>query len=187
MFLRSDADFNGGSVRHLAHAIVTCIGTAGLEYATRGIPPVLGGESAYSGFGFTIEPGNLREYEECLRGIAGLPRLSTEQIRAAKLVAFFYFCVMESARYYFCPYFSDREVSEWNALRDNRFWKEVADQFRDAEHVQKMRGQVEELSRFVRDPGWRQYVDLRQFPFLQDGVSAAGVVDLAPNVASNRG
>ncbi len=176
LFLPSGEDFNGRSVGYLAHAIITCVGTAGLEYATLGIPCVVGGECGYDGLRFTIEPRDPREYEACLRRIDTLERLRPEQIRAAKLTAYFYFCVMESARYHFCPKFTDVQISEWNANLNARLWKEAAAQFADAEHLHKLREQVEELSRFILDPEWTQYVNLRQFPFLRDAVEAGDVM-----------
>lgn len=171
-FLEAAADFNARSIRHLARAIVTCIGTAGLEYATQGIPCILGGESAYSGLGFTVEPETPDAYEECLRQIQRLPRLTADRVVTAKLAAYFYFCVMESARYHFCPRFTEVQISEWNAELNARLWKEAAAQFADVEYVRRLREQVEELSRFVLDPEWTQYVNLRQFPFLRDAVGA---------------
>ena len=172
-FLPATADFNARSIPHLAHAIVTCVGTAGLEYATFGIPCILGGESGYSGLGFTIELKTPKAYEACLRQIWMLPRLTAEQVVRAKLAAYFYFCVMESARYHFCPKFTDVQVSEWNASLTARLWKEAAAQFRSLEHVGRMKTQAEELGRFVSDPIWTQYVDFRQFPFLRQYVGGA--------------
>ncbi len=175
-FLPSNADFNGRSVGYLAQAILTCVGTAGLEYAGLGIPCVLGGESGYDGLGFTSEPETPDAYEACLRQIGHLPRLTSEQVVRAKLAAYFFFCVMESARYHFCPKFTDVQISEWNADLNARLWKEAAAQFADAEHVRRLREQAEELSRFILDPEWTQYVNLRQFPFLRDAVGAGDVM-----------
>jgi len=171
-FLRSDADFNARSLRHLAHAVLTCIGTAGLEYATVGIPCVLGGESAYSGFGFTIEPEDEHEYEACLKNIRALKPLSGAQVKAAKIVAYFYFCILQGAVYHFCPYFSDDEVSKWNKASDNRLWRLLVAQLRNEQHVDLMRRQAGRLSDFILDPSWTQYVDLEKFPFLRPSVPA---------------
>lgn len=173
-FLPATADFNARSIPHLAHAIVSCVGTAGLEYATCGIPCILGGESGYSGLGFTIEPETEEAFVACLRRSEQLPRLTTEQVRRAQLAAYFYFCVMESAPYHFCPKFTDVEVSEWNASLTARLWKEAAAQFGSPGHVERMKTQAEELGRFVNDPTWTQYVDFRQFPFLRQDVGGAG-------------
>lgn len=168
-FLHSKANFNASSLRYLADAILTCIGTAGLEYSTFGIPCILGGEGTYSGFGFTIEPADAAEYEACLRHIDQLPRLNENQIKASKIVGYFYFCVMESAKYYFCPFFDDNQIFKWNEVNEHRMWKEAAAKFLDRQHVEKMRNQVEELSHFVCDNSWSQYIDLRKFGFLDNG------------------
>jgi predicted RNA binding protein YcfA (HicA-like mRNA interferase family) len=167
LFLPSDADFNGRSVGNLAHAILTCIGTSGLEYATLGIPCVLGGDSQYSGLGFTLEPRDAGEYTEILHGIDRLERLQPEQIKAAKVTAYFYFCIMESARFHFCPHFSIKEISEWDAERSERLWQAAASGLRDESHRERLRRQIEELGDFVTDAARTQYVNLQQFPFLQ--------------------
>jgi hypothetical protein len=174
-FLPAAADFNARSIPHVAHGIITCVGTAGLEYATCGIPCVLGGESPYSGLGFTIEPDTPEAYEACLRQIVFLPRLSAGQVVRAKLAAYFFFCVMESARYHFCPKFTDSQLSEWNSDLSARLWREAAAQFSDPDHVRRLRVQVGELGRFVLDSDCTQYVDFRQFPFLGEQPRAAGL------------
>ncbi len=166
-FLHSEANFNASSLRYLADAVLTCIGSAGLEYSAMGIPCILGGESAYSGFGFTIEPADTVEYETYLRRIDRLPRLNESQIKASKIVAYFHFCVMVSAEYYFCPCFDDNQIFEWNDVNERRMWKEAAAKFLDRQQVEKMRNQVQELSHFVCDRLWTQYVDFRQFPFIR--------------------
>lgn len=167
-FLDRQADFNARSIPHLAHAILTCVGTAGMEYSPFGIPCILGGESGYSGLGFTIEPKDQEEYAACLRGIASLAQLNQWQIRAAKVVAYFFFCVMESAVYHFCPRFADREISEWNGECERRLWMEAARRFADEDSMRLMKTQIEDLSRFILDRAWTQYVDLKQFPFLSE-------------------
>ena len=48
-FIEGGANFNTSSLRNIADVICTCIGTAGLEYSTYGIPCVLGGKSWYAG------------------------------------------------------------------------------------------------------------------------------------------
>jgi len=167
-FMDRRADFNARSIAHLAHAIVTCVGTAGLEYSTLGIPCILGGESGYDGLGFTVEPKDEEEYAACLKRIDTLERLSEWQIKAAKVVAYFFFCVMESARFHFSPRFTDTEISEWNNNLESRLWKETAEGFTDENSVKLMKAQIEDLSRFILDNSWTQYVDLRQFPHFEN-------------------
>ncbi|OGA36076.1 MAG: hypothetical protein A3G80_00995 [Betaproteobacteria bacterium RIFCSPLOWO2_12_FULL_62_13b] len=168
-FLDRQADFNARSIPHLAQAILTCVGTAGLEYSTLGIPCILGGESGYDGLGFTIEPKDEGEYAARLRRIDSLERLSGQQIRAAKVVAYFFFCVMESAVYHFCPRFTDTEICEWNGECERRLWMEAARRLADEDSMRLMKTQIEELSGFLIDSSWTQYVDLRQFPHFGNG------------------
>jgi hypothetical protein len=77
------ADLNTKSLSLCADALVTVHGTAGLEYSCLGIPAVLAGQPFYSGFGFTIEPDSIEDYEERLLNIHDVGRLSDDQIRAA--------------------------------------------------------------------------------------------------------
>jgi len=168
-FIGSEADFNSRSIVSLAAAIVTCIGTAGLEYATQGIPCVLaGGRASYSGFGFTIEPQSVEAYQTCLQNIGELSALNEEQIRRAKLLAYFSFCVyLDAQNNYFCPYFDSGEIKEWSSAIDRRLWKGAADQFRSVQHVNKMRAQVQEMTNFINDPSWTQYFDTSELPYVR--------------------
>ena len=160
-FLNSEANFNSHSVQYLAKALITCIGTAGLEHALVGIPCVLAGESPYSGFGFTVEPNNAQEYRNCLENIGQLPPLSDMQVKAAKIVAYFFFCLYnEGVNYFFCPQISYKAIYGWNDTYNRQFWKRASAQFQDEEHVEKMKNQVKELSRFILDDSWTQYFDM---------------------------
>ncbi|BAV33531.1 hypothetical protein SCL_1218 [Sulfuricaulis limicola] len=77
------ADLNTKSLSLCADALVTVHGTAGLEYSCLGIPVVLAGRPFYSGFGFTIEPGSIADYERCLLDIHNVGRLSDAQVKTA--------------------------------------------------------------------------------------------------------
>lgn len=176
-FLDGQANFNTGSLRYLAHAVVTGMGTAGLEFSAYGIPCILAGECSYSGFGFTIEPKDAKEYEHCLRHIDHLHPLSSSQVKAAKVVLYFYFCIMGSHPYYFCPCFGDDEISEWRSEYSESLWKKAADNFQNAQHVEKMRRQVQELSRFVCDDSKIQYIDLNRYAFLRSDIAGEDVSD----------
>ena len=109
----------------------------------------------------------LLEYAEVLKGIHRLARISEPQIKAAKLVAFFHFCVMDSVRFHFCPPFTDKEISEWCADYSRRLWKQAAHQFRHEDHVRKLRAQVKELGEFVVEPSWKQFIYLERFPYFR--------------------
>jgi hypothetical protein len=162
-FLAHEKSFNARSVRYLAHAVITCIGTAGLENATFGIPCILGGKSFYSDFGFAIEPEDIKEYERCLRNISQLPKLNQQQIKAAKVVSYFNFCLYNDAvNNSFCPQFDVSELKEWNNELSSELWRRAAEQFQDKRHVEAMISQAQEISRFVSDSSWTQCFDMRQ-------------------------
>jgi hypothetical protein len=82
---------------------------------------------------------------------------------------------MDSAEYYFCPCFDYNQIFEWNDVNERRMWKEAAAKFLDRQQVEKMRNQVQELSHFVCDRSWTQYVDFRQFPFIRGDAPVEGI------------
>lgn len=80
------ADFSPASVLEVANATITVLGTAGLEYPCLGVPSIITGKPFYSGFGFTLEPRQPKEYEAMIRSIPNLPKLSEKQREKAKRV-----------------------------------------------------------------------------------------------------
>jgi hypothetical protein len=72
-------------------AVLTIDGTAGIEYACYGVPPILAGRSSYSGFGFTHEPEYTEAYFRQLDEVGSLPRLSREQQERALVMAYIQF------------------------------------------------------------------------------------------------
>jgi len=165
-FIDGQANFNTGSLHYLAHAIVTGAGTAGLEFAAYGIPCVLAGEGAYSGFGFTVEPQTVEEYEACLRHIDCLKPLRGIRVKAAKMVAYLYFTMSESQTYYFCPYFEGDTISDWKPEHSESLWRTAAANFQDQKISQEMINQVNELSGFICDSSRVLYLDLSKYKFL---------------------
>lgn len=166
VFLNAAADFNALSVRFLADVIVTCLGTAGMEYACVGIPCLLAGESPYSGFGFTIEPDTAEEYEAFLRRLDQIGRLTPEQIKAAKIVMYFELPMMHSARYLFCPLYDYRQIVQ---ITPAKVLADAADWMKDADNNALMH-QVDVLAGFVNDSGRTQYIDFDRHPFMRDAV-----------------
>lgn len=182
-FIPGDADFSTSSLRFVADVVVTAMSTAGLELSAFGIPAVLAAEGAYSGFGFTIEPGTAEAYEEQLRHVAAVPRLTSEQVRAAQLVGYFYFCILAETRYHFCPFVEHTRISGWRQDYTNAFWAAAADAFRNHQAVRALRAQVDELAEFVRDPERIQYVDLERFPIFAVATAGAASVEESAVVA----
>lgn len=165
-FLNYRADFSARSLQHVADAIVTCLGTAGLEYSCLGIPCVLAGESPYSRFGFTIEPQDVVEYEEQLRHIHELQRLNESQIKMAKIVMFFQLSMMQGAPYLFCPYYNYAQIKE---IRADDLWQDAAELMKKGDKA-KMKHQVSTLSDFIRNPSYTQYINLDKYGFMRGGV-----------------
>lgn len=165
-FLNYRADFNARSLQYVADTIVTCIGTAGLEYSCLGIPCVLAGESPYSGFGFTTEPQDAAEYEEQLRHIHELQRLNESQIKTAKIVMFFQLSMMQGAPYLFCPYYDYRQIKE---IRADDLWQDAAELMKNGDKA-RMNRQVNTLSDFIRNPSYTQYINLEKYGFMRGAV-----------------
>jgi len=69
LLLNRNSSFNSSSLRYIAHAIVTCLGTAGLEFSCFGIPAVIAGDNWYSGQGICYEPRTYQAYKELLENI----------------------------------------------------------------------------------------------------------------------
>lgn len=164
VFLDADADFNALSIRFLADAIVTCLGTAGMEYACVGIPCLLAGESPYSGFGFTLEPETAEEYETCLRGLDRLERLKPEQIKAAKIVMYFELPMVHSASYLFCPRYDYRQIVQ---ITPSKVLADAAEWMRSADDNTLMH-QVDVLAAFLNDFGRTQFIDFERHPYMRD-------------------
>jgi hypothetical protein len=83
-YVSYQSDISAATVLNVADAVVTCLGTAGMEMpALRGIPSVIASDTFFDGFGFTIEPKSQSDYFETLKNF--LPRpLSEEQKLKAK-------------------------------------------------------------------------------------------------------
>ena len=92
LFLLPD-DVSAESIRDIADVIVTIGGNAGGEFACFGIPAVIVGEPYYKGFGYTLEPKNIKEYEKVLKNLYKIKRLSDEKIDIAKKVYYLRFGV----------------------------------------------------------------------------------------------
>lgn len=165
-FLNYQADFNAVSLRYIADTIVTCAGTAGLEYSCIGTPCVLAGPSAYSGLGFTIEPKNELEYEDQMKNLANLPRLNEEQIKLAKLALFFQYGIMLNTTYLFCP---DFDFSEIVKNSSKIIWEKAAENM-EKNDQSAMHREVQKYANFFKNRAWTQFVDLDKYPFLQQAV-----------------
>jgi hypothetical protein len=164
-FLNYRTDINSRSIIHIADAIITCLGTAGLEYSCMGIPCVLAGPSTYSGYGFTAEPKDAREYEEQLRNIDKIPRLNEKQIRTAKIITGFMYVMMQGAPYLFSPRYED-----YNKIRNMSFdemLQDIASLMKDGDKSE-MKRQVSIISDFLNNPSYTQFVNLDKYDFMRE-------------------
>jgi hypothetical protein len=163
VFLDADADFNGLSIRFLADVIVTCLGTAGMEYACVGIPCLLAGESPYSGFGFTLEPDTAEEYAAFLHRLDRLDRLTPDQIKAAKIVMYFELPMVHSASYLFCPRYDYRQIVQ---ITPPKVLADAADWMRNADES-ALTHQIDVLTDFLNDFDRTQFIDFDKHPFMR--------------------
>lgn len=122
IFIVSD-DISATSIKDIADAVVTIGGNAGAEYACFGIPAVIVGKTWYVGFGYTIEPETYKEYEDCLRNIGEIKKLTSEQVIMAKKL--FY---LHNRRHYDGNIFDDELANFLNKKYDQMI-EEIALQY----------------------------------------------------------
>jgi hypothetical protein len=116
VYIDEEVPFNQASVPMLADAIVTCAGTAGLEFAAFGIPAIIAAGNSYSGFGICLEPKSRDEYLETLRRAASIERLDKEQVERAKIL--FYLIYNRLIPGYLTGFFPYMNHGEMKALSD---------------------------------------------------------------------
>ena len=125
VFLDADSSFNSKSLLYIADAVITVLGTAGVEFAAAGnIPSILAGPSSYSGFGFTAEPRTRAEYFQTLANIENLEMLTRSQQDIARKV-FLYIQQYSYVPFSWCPSCSYEETKDPNL--DTYYWARIPD------------------------------------------------------------
>ena len=162
-FLGRNADFNARSLRYVADTVVTCIGTAGLEYAALGKPALLAGRGPYSGFGFTHEPATIDEYERLLRSVDSLAPSSEQGQRLARLVLYFQLNIARNTPFPFAPDYSHDQVSH---LDEERFYADTAALLSDYPAADANLA-LRKFAGFIADESATQYVDFDLHPYLE--------------------
>src|SRR5262249_31099882 len=81
-------DVTTSSLFSCVDVLTTGIGSAGIEFASVGIPCIYAGKPYYAECPFVIRPPNKRAYFEALAGIPNLRRLTSDQIKLAKETAY---------------------------------------------------------------------------------------------------
>lgn len=166
IFLTRDEDFSARSIAFLGDVIVTCIGTAGMEYSSIGIPCVLGGRSPYSGFGFTIEPQTKAEYEHTLKRVDQMESLDVKQIRTAQVIMYFELCMALNS-----PLFLVEANHESYGFLDeeygDEFWHTIAQKLSDLD-MEYAKHEIGKLQEFIEDDSLVQYIDLDINDFMRE-------------------
>ncbi|MFC1961615.1 hypothetical protein ACFLWN_01000 [Chloroflexota bacterium] len=118
-------DVSAKSLLDFADYLVTARGTAGLEFSCFGIPCILAGESPYSGFGFTMEPGTKEEYFQLLRNINHVPKLGAEQVIRAKVVAYLCFVLLGAETGFLLKDMPLANMPILGELDEEMVWREI--------------------------------------------------------------
>jgi len=98
-FISQDHVIKSSVVLNVADAIVTCLGTAGVEMpALRGIPSIIASDTFYDGLNFTIKPNTKKEYFEILANMDLKPLSAEQQLRAKCCYLYLYkYCMIPFA------------------------------------------------------------------------------------------
>lgn len=156
-FLDQHQHIARASLARIAHAIVTCNGSAALEFSCRGIPGVVAGNSYYTGFGICHECHTLEAWHEKLGTIATLPRLDEEARTMAKVIFYLTNGDLNAAPYSLLPAFShgERLAATLDELLEHMLKQQPTPEHHAA---------LEALARFIRDERAEQYVDPAVYP-----------------------
>jgi len=88
-------DVNTSSLFHAVDVVVTCGGTAGMEFPCFGVPVLVAARPSYANFSYVISPPTREEYFSEIERLHLLSKLSDEQIREARAVLFTIQSVMQ--------------------------------------------------------------------------------------------
>lgn len=167
-YLDTDASFNTASLRYLADAVVTCTGTAGLEYSTYGVPCLLAGPCWYAKFGFTVDPETPEEFKKRLMEIDSLQPLSDEQVVMAKLLAYFTFELIDPGR------FPDPfgivptiDFCEQKTFPPERIFQKILEARKQSSELDK-KSFIALIDKFIDDPDFIRFWDLNRNPELAE-------------------
>jgi len=116
-FASHKSKISASTVLNIADAIVTCIGTSGVEMpALRGIPSIIAGDSFYDGFGFTIEPKSKEEYFKTLNSLS--PKILSPEQKLRAECCYMYIKKYTSLPFAAGPAFTYEEVKSPQKLRE---------------------------------------------------------------------
>jgi len=78
-----DRNYSGINLKDVADCVVTCVGTAGIEYWAYGIPTITTGDAFYCDWGISYQMRSLKEYENTLKNIRDIKKPSSESAELA--------------------------------------------------------------------------------------------------------
>jgi hypothetical protein len=111
IYIDETVPFNQASVPVLADVIITCAGTAGLEFSAFGIPAIIAANNSYSGYGICKEPLNIDGYLQMLNQIENIQPLGQDVIENAKLLFYLmYNKLIPSFQTGFFPYMNHDQM-----------------------------------------------------------------------------
>jgi hypothetical protein len=143
-------EWGNKSLLKIVSTVLTAHGSAGIEFSTFGIPCVLGGESLYSGLGFSHEPQTRAEYFTALANIQELKPLSQEQMARAKVFTYIYLLLsrVESS---ILP-----DVSKYADYDDDKYLQDAIDLLRRHDPLEEKLG---EMMRIQVEGGYRHMLN----------------------------
>jgi len=152
VLLNHDANINTACLKHIASAVITCIGTAGLEFSCFGIPAILGGKNHYSSYGITINNDSLCDYKSCLLNILSIKKLDENDILKAKILFFLIEGVMRNVELY--------EILP-KLGHDNRksSGSEIMDYIVDSYDKESSKAYIDRLSNYVMSTNYDGFVN----------------------------
>lgn len=133
-----DKDYSGVNVKDFADCILTCAGTAGIEYWAYGIPTVTTGEAFYCSWGISYQMKTLKEYEYTLKNIETLAKPSRQSVELA-------------ARYLIADKNQSNQCDALSKLIYNYRMKEVYTQKKTASHYGVDEDTDHQLGEIVRE------------------------------------
>lgn len=163
-YLGTEVSFNTASLRYLADALVTCTGTAGLEYSTYGVPCLLAGPCWYAKFGFTVDPETPEEFKKQLMEIDSLQPLSDEQVVMAKLLAYFTFELIDPGRF-LDPFgiVPTIDFCEQKTFSAERIFQKILEARKQSSELDK-KSFIALIDKFIDDPDFIRFWDLNRYP-----------------------
>lgn len=158
-FVEADVRISRRSLASIAHAFVTCLGTAAIEYGAGGVPSVVAAESFYTGFDLVHECFEKQKYFQALREIHRLPRLTPERRERAKVILYLSSADLNKSRFALTPAYSPAEAltPDSDALLEYMMRQQPTPEHRRS---------LDALRLFFESPDRDQYLDPNLYPWV---------------------